>query len=76
MEKFGDTLFKLNQSKKKFCIMGDFNINLLKQHTNSAIGSYHNLLNSYNCLCSVYKPTRVTTKSASFVDHFYCPKRH
>ena len=71
MEKFGDTLFKLNQSKKTFFIMGDFNINLPKQHTNNTIGSYYNLLNSYNCLCSVDTPTRVTAESASLLDHFY-----
>ena len=71
MEKFGVTLFKLTPSKKRFHVMGDFGVNLLKQHTNHTIGSHYNLLNGYNCLCSVDKPAGVTAEFASLLDHFY-----
>jgi len=61
MENFGKTLSKLNQTNKKFYVAGDFNLNLLKQSTDNKINQYCDFLNSFNCFCTVDKPTRVTS---------------
>ena len=49
--------------------MGDFNIDLLKTETDKATHNYLELLYSYSLIPSIYKPTRITSTSATCIDN-------
>ena len=49
--------------------MGDYNINLL--HINDNVTSYINLFQSYSFSQTITKPTRVTYRSATLIDHIW-----
>ena len=51
--------------------MGDFNIDLLKAHSNSFIKNYADNLISYSVKCTINKPTRCTINSKMLLDHIY-----
>ncbi len=50
-------------------IMGDFNIDLLKEEDERAIHDYLNMILSFNLIPSINKPTRITEKSATLIDN-------
>lgn len=54
--------------KLKCYLMEDFNINKLNTDNNNVI-TYINLFHSYNVFETIVKPTRVTHKSATIIDH-------
>ena len=60
---------KLSSNNKEFYIMGDFNIDLLKAHSNSFIKNYADNLISYSVKCTINKPTRCTINSKTLLDH-------
>ena len=60
---------KLSSNNKKFYIMGDFNIDLSKAHSNSFIKNYAENLISYSVKCTINKPTRGTINSKTLLDH-------
>ena len=62
---------KLSSNNKEFYIMGDFNIDLLKAHSNSFIKNYADNLISYSVKCTINKPTRCTINSKTLLDHIY-----
>ena len=51
-------------------LVGDFNLNLLRCNENY-VGDFINLLYSYLLLPTITKPTRVTSISASIIDHIW-----
>ena len=51
--------------------MGDFNIDLLKAHSNSFIKNYADNLINYSVKCTIDKPTRCTINSKTLLDHIY-----
>ena len=62
---------KLSSNNKEFYIMGNFNIDLLKAHSNSFIKNYADNLISYSVKCTINKPTRCTINSKTLLDHIY-----
>ena len=72
-ELFETILQKLNRhTKNKICyLVGDFNQDLIKHHTNA---NYQNLIDnaaSHGLVQLVSRPTRITDKSATLIDHVY-----
>ena len=61
----------LNQSKTKYILLGDYNIDMLKYNLCTDVTNYTNSLNSVGCNVYVDKPTRVEKKTATCIDHVY-----
>ena len=51
--------------------MGDFNVDLLKAHSNCFIKNYADNLISYSVNCAINKSTRYTINSKMLLDHIY-----
>ena len=66
---FNDVIEHLNSSALPYCIAGDFNIDLLKYMIDSKIKAYADMLLSNSCNLLIDKPTRITSSSATFIDH-------
>ena len=75
MDLFADTLSeitsKISNENKKSNIMGDFNIDLLKFQTHGKTSDFIESTISKGYLPLITKPTRVTTYSATLIDHIY-----
>ena len=65
-----NSLLAINESNKKYFVVGDFNVNLLNVNERS-IQHYLNTLESIGCISLVNKPTRVTNHSSTLLDHLY-----
>ena len=81
LESMENILELLSNINAKCYIMEDFNINLLNM--NDKVVNYTNLFYSYTFFQTIIKPTRVTSKSATLIDHIwtnnmqnYIKKRH
>ena len=61
----------INNERKQCIIMGDMNINLLKFDTHSKTNDYLNNIFSHGFMPVITKPTRVTSVTASLIDHIY-----
>lgn len=61
----------INAEKKKSTIMGDFNIDLLKYNSHDKTNDYVDNLFTQGFLPLITKPTRVTSISATLIDHIY-----
>merc|ERR1711881_330116 len=61
----------LNEKKKKFYIVGDFNINLMKFNVSTPITNYMNAISSTGCGVFINLPTRIENGSRSCLDHVY-----
>ena len=78
-KEFSDKLCKniltINEEKKRFVIMGDININLLKMNVAGTITDYLNDIQSAGCFSFINKATRVVFKGSrwetSCIDHMY-----
>ena len=65
-----DPIFeKVTNERKKCYIMGDFNIDLLKDDSHKPTHEYLNLVYSYSFMPTIYKPTRITESSATIIDN-------
>ena len=64
-------LVTLGKKYKKTLILGDFNIDLMKFNVAGKITEYINLITSYGFNLGIDKPTRVTARSATCIDHVY-----
>lgn len=69
LESMENILEVITNSNSDCYIMGDYNINLL--HNNDNVINYINLFYSYNFFQTIIKPTRVTSHSATLIDHFW-----
>ena len=58
-----------NNSNKHFHIAGDFNLNLLDHNENKKVQTFLNIIHQNSMLPTTNKPTRVTRKSATAIDH-------
>jgi len=66
-----EILFKLENSKTRYIINGDININLLNTSTTKII-NYTDILTSVGCNFIIQSPTRFFNNSKpSLLDHFY-----
>ena len=70
LDKFFNEIFnKTKKSNKNFHISGDFNLNVLDHDNCKKIQSFLNLLYQNSMISIISKPTRVTRKSATAIDH-------
>ena len=73
---FNDYLDKtfnyLNKSNKLISyLMGDFNINLLNMEENSITRDFFEIMTSYSYLPTIFRPTRVTSYTATLIDNCF-----
>ena len=66
---FNDVIEHFDSSALPYFIGGDFNINLLKYLIDSKIKAYTHMLLSNSCKLLIDKPTRITSSSATLIDH-------
>ena len=64
-----NVLSELGSTYDKVFIFGDFNLDLLKVNENKFVSEYVDTLFSYGFLQIVTKPTRISTNSATLIDH-------
>ena len=65
-----DKIFdKINSENKITYVMGDFNIDLLKDDTDRRIHDYIDLIYSCSFIPTIYKPTRITETTATLIDN-------
>ena len=62
-------LNKIGIENKMTYIMGDFNIDLLKDDTHRPIHDYLDLIYSHSMIPTIYKPTRITENTATIIDN-------
>ena len=80
-ERISDILNTIQIEKKIFYLIGDLNIDFLKSDAHISTNSLIDVLYSNNVFPLITKPTRVTNKSATLIDHiltnnFYVNARH
>ena len=71
LTKLDEILILCKIIKKEIIIAGDFNLDLLKYQQNNHINSFINLMLSYDLIPTIYKPTRITTHSATIIDNIF-----
>lgn len=75
LDVFVETLYSINsileQEKKTVLLMGDFNIDLLKFSSHPKTNDFIDNMFTQGFLPLISKPTRVTTTSATLIDHIY-----
>ena len=59
----------LNQKKYEVSILGDMNIDFLKCNSLSLTEDYLEMLYTNNMLPEITKPTRITSHTATLIDH-------
>ena len=64
-----DMLNKINAENKINYIMGDFNIDLLKDDIHRPTHDYIDLIYSQSLIPTIYKPTRITETTATCIDN-------
>ena len=70
IEKFLNCIFhKTKKSNKKSHIAGDFNLNVLDHDNCKKVHDFQNLSYENNMIPIINKPTRVTRKTATAIDH-------
>ena len=62
-------LSKNLKSNKAMYLVGDFNLNVLDYESNIKVKNFFNLLFQHSLISVINKPTRVTNKSATAIDH-------
>ena len=67
----GDTTFEKHVCAKEVLITGDFNINLLDFKNSKNVRSFVNLMFRCGMVPVIYKRTRVTTYTATVIDHMF-----
>jgi len=60
---------KINNENKITYLMGDFNIDLLKDDTDRQTHDYLNFIYSHSLIPTIYKPTRITSTTATIIDN-------
>ena len=64
---FRPVIQKINDEDKINFIMGDFNIDLLKDDTDTKTHEYLDLIYSYSLIPLIHKPARITEESATII---------
>ena len=70
-DKFSAALDKLNKTKHNYFICGDFNIDLMKYNIANNVTNYLNNIDLVGCTTFIDKPTRVTSRGGTCLDHVY-----
>ena len=66
---FTNLMNKNKKSNKTMYLVGDFNLNILDFETNRKVKSFFNLIFQNGLIPVINKPTRVTNKSVTAIDH-------
>ncbi len=66
----------INEEKKTCYIMGDFNIDLLKDDIDRPTHDYLDLIYSHSIIPTILKPTRITKTSATIIDNIITNSDH
>ena len=62
---------KSNSENKITYVMGDFNIDLLKDDTSRPVHDYIDFIYSKSLIPTIYKPTRITETTATLIDNIF-----
>ena len=62
-------MLKIERSNKPVYLVGDFNLNILDYEINKRVKNFFNLIFQYSLIPIINKPTRVTNKSITAIDH-------
>ena len=65
------TLDKLNKSKSKVIITGDFNYDLIKYESHKNTSDFYDMLSSYSYKPCILQPSRVTSHSNTLIDNIF-----
>ena len=68
---FEISLESLNQHKLQYYNCGDINIDLLQCELKASVKNYKEMLVSLGCLPLIKYPTRISSSSATLIDHLY-----
>ena len=68
---FDETIEKFAASGKQICVLGDFNIDLLKAQSSNYSRDFLVTLQSCYLIPTVDKPTRVRSSSATLIDNIF-----
>ena len=71
IEHFEHILSKISKEKKQIFILGDFNFDLLKYHSDSETQDFLHSFMSNGLLPTIHQPTRVTTRTGTIIDNIY-----
>ena len=66
-----DIMCIINDEKKHCIMMGDMNIDLLKYNEHAKTNSYIDMVFANGFIPSITKPTRISSHSATLIDHIY-----
>ena len=66
---FDYVLNKLSVENKVCYLLGDYNIDLLKEKTHKPISDFLSTIYSYSFFPTINKPTRITRTSATIIDN-------
>ena len=66
---FKNVLSKRTITNKEIVLVGDFNINVLGFNENKMVQNFLNLMFRHGLIPTVNKPTRVTRKTTTAIDH-------
>lgn len=72
LEALSDVLSKVQTEQKESYIMGDYNMDLLKNKSNKQVSNFIDTFLSYSFLPLINKPTRITSSSATLIDNIFC----
>ena len=72
LEALSNVLSKVQTEQKESFIMGDYNMDLLKNKSNKQVSNFIDTFLSYSFLPLINKPTRITSSSATLIDNIFC----
>ena len=70
-EKLEKAIQKLNHSNCSFFLVGDYNIDASKQSIDAKVDTYLTDIYAARCCSLINTPTRITSTTASTLDHIY-----
>ena len=68
---FEQAMEKISAENKEIYLLGDFNIDLLKIDNENKIDELYNIISTNFLVPHVTLPTRITSKSATFIDNIF-----
>ena len=68
---FNPILTTITKSKKKFALLGDFNVDLCKYGTHADTECFYDLISANGFRPLILQPTRVTSTSATLIDNIF-----
>ena len=72
IENVNSLLNKVKSENKMCFVMGDFNLDFLKNDEDALAASFLELLQSFSYRALIDRPTRITSSSSSLIDNIFC----